>query len=571
MRHLAKFHYLRSAILAASICCHGVAVAGLDEGIAAHERGDYATALSEFKPLADQGVARAQNSLGAMYAAGQGLPKDIQQAVALFRKAADQADPRAQRNLGIAYASGFGLSKDEQQAVLWFRRAADQGDATGQFSLGTMYASGRGVTKDEQQADYWYRKAADQGQVSAQYNLGNKYAKGSGVLKDEQQAASWYRKAADQGHAQSQHFLGFMYSNGQGLPKDKRQAALWYRKAADQGHASAQLNLAVLYALGEGVPKDDEQSVFWFRKSAEHGDVSAQHFLGLRYSRGDSVALDISQAYFWQLLASAQGNAAALKQREVLEPLLTPTQRAAVQAAARDWRATLPGSPGSGSPSFVTVAPVPVTPTPRALRLDSTGSGFAIAVGRVITNAHVAEGCSRVDVAGQGAVIVSAIDARSDLALLATNANKSSFASLRSGRLRQGDAVTVVGFPLRGILATGAQVTTGNVSALAGMQNDSRFIQISAPVQPGNSGGPLVDASGNVAGVVVSKLNAKKIAEITGDIPQNVNFAVSPLVLQGFLDANGVNYQSAPSNKNLSTADVADIAKRYTVLVECWK
>jgi uncharacterized protein len=103
------------------------------------------------------------------------------------------------------------------------------------------------------------------------------------------------------------------------------------------------------------------------------------------------------------------------------------------------------------------------------------------------------------------------------------------------------------------------------------MQNDSRFIQISAPVQPGNSGGPLLDTSGNVVGVVVSKLNAQKIADATGDIPQNVNFAISPLVLQGFLEANSVDYQTAPSVRKLSTADVAEAAKRFTYLVECWK
>lgn len=318
------------------------------------------------------------------------------------------------------------------------------------------------------------------------------------------------------------------------------------------------------------MPKDEQQAASWFRKAADQSLDAAQYNLGFMYAKGLGVPKGEQQAYFWSLLASAQGHENAIKLREFLEPLLTSTQRVAVQTAARNWKPTVAGTPGSGSPSFV--APTtPATPTPSPARPESTGSGFAIAAGRLVTNAHVVEGCIRVVVAGQGTVTVLAVDKRSDLALLSTNASNTSFASLRAGRLRQGDAVTVVGFPLRGLLATGAQVTTGNVSALAGMQNDSRFIQISAPVQPGNSGGPLVDGSGNVAGVVVSKLNAMKIAEITGDIPQNVNFAVSPLVLQGFWDANGVNYQSAPSNKNLSTADVADIAKRYTVLVECWK
>jgi len=173
-------------------------------------------------------------------------------------------------------------------------------------------------------------------------------------------------------------------------------------------------------------------------------------------------------------------------------------------------------------------------------------------------------------VAGRAAARVQSVDSKSDLALLAVPSNRF-VASLRNGRLRQGDVVTVVGYPLRGLLASGANVTTGNVSALAGMQNDSRFVQISAPVQPGNSGGPLLDSSGNVVGVVVSKLDAVKFAQLTGDIPQNVNFAVSLFTLQGFLEANAVDYQTAPSTKNLSTADVAEIGRRFTVLVECYK
>lgn len=341
-----------------------------------------------------------------------------------------------------------------------------------------------------------------------------------------------YKAAADRGNARAQGWLGHMYQEGYGVPKDYRQAEYWYRTAADQGDASGQFGLGMMYFLGTGVQTDKQQ------------------------------------AYFWWILASTRGGHEWVAfHRDNVEYDLTPAQRATVQAAARNWVPVVAGSNDS------TTAPNPfaqrvATTTPTAP--DTTGSGFAVAGNRLVTNAHVIEGCARVSLAGGRSAKVYAVDRRNDLALLEVNGLNTS-ATLRAGRLRQGDAVSVVGFPLAGVLASGAQVTSGNVSALAGMQNDSRFIQISAPVQPGNSGGPLVDASGNVVGVVVSKLNASKMAEITGDIPQNVNFAVSPLVLQGFLEANNVNYQSAPSTRNLSTADVTDIAKRYTFLVQCWK
>ena len=124
---------------------------------------------------------------------------------------------------------------------------------------------------------------------------------------------------------------------------------------------------------------------------------------------------------------------------------------------------------------------------------------------------------------------------------------------------------------MHGVLTSDLNITTGNVSALAGPNNDRRLIQVTAPVQPGNSGGPLLDLAGNIVGVVVSKLNAVKLAELTGDIPQNVNFAINTDAVRAFLDAQGFPYDTANSDKQLPPADVADLARKFTVLIECWK
>jgi S1-C subfamily serine protease len=96
------------------------------------------------------------------------------------------------------------------------------------------------------------------------------------------------------------------------------------------------------------------------------------------------------------------------------------------------------------------------------------------------------------------------------------------------------------------------------------------MLQMSAPVQPGSSGGALFDASGNVVGVVVTKLNAKVVAEETGDIPQNVNFAVKASVAREFLRDHGVSFRTAPSSVARSNADVGEIGRQVTILVECW-
>ena len=100
--------------------------AGFNEGVAAYERGDYATALREFRPLAEQGAAAAQNNLGVMYKKGQGVPQDYASAVKWYRKAAKQGYALALNNLGTMYGNGQGVPQDYVQAHVWFNLAASR-------------------------------------------------------------------------------------------------------------------------------------------------------------------------------------------------------------------------------------------------------------------------------------------------------------------------------------------------------------------------------------------------------------------------------------------------------------
>src|SRR5262249_37901666 len=181
---------------------------------------------------------------------------------------------------------------------------------------------------------------------------------------------------------------------------------------------------------------------------------------------------------------------------------------------------------------------------PSAPILVSSGSGFFVSTeGHVVTNAHVVAGCKYVRSSRGGQISQVAIDEASDLALYIASEKIPFAALLRGGKgPRVGESVIAIGFPLKGLLSSDAIITTGTISALAGVKNDRRTIQITAPVQPGNSGGPLVGENGSVVGVVVGKLNALKMAEVIGDIPQNVNFAVRLGTLQSFLNANDVPY-----------------------------
>ena len=205
----------------------------------------------------------------------------------------------------------------------------------------------------------------------------------------------------------------------------------------------------------------------------------------------------------------------------------------------------------------------------------SSGSGVVInAKGEILTNAHVVEGCQKITVkaasGNPGTAELVARDERNDLAVIRLTWPAGSVAVFREDApIRAGDAIVALGYPLSGVLATTANVSVGNVSALAGLADNSRYLQISAPVQPGNSGGPLLDASGHLVGVVTAKLDAMRVARVTGDIPQNVNFALKAEVARTFLDSKGIAYQTARSDRQLSPADVGDIARPFTVRIEC--
>jgi S1-C subfamily serine protease len=246
----------------------------------------------------------------------------------------------------------------------------------------------------------------------------------------------------------------------------------------------------------------------------------------------------------------------------VLSGFLTSETAEAVERAAGVQPYRVP--PPSPPPGPSIASPIEV----------ATGTGFFITSnGHLLTNAHVVKGCRTVTVAygaaeHQAAQVLSR-DEINDLAIIASGLTPTSVAALRSG-VRLGEQVAVYGFPLSGLLASGGNFTLGNVTALAGIHDDSRILQISAPVQPGNSGGPLLDEAGAVVGIVVAKLNAIKLFMRTEDLAQNVNFAIKVTTAQAFIETQGLGIHIAPANGTpLRPADLADRAKSFTALVEC--
>jgi S1-C subfamily serine protease len=228
-----------------------------------------------------------------------------------------------------------------------------------------------------------------------------------------------------------------------------------------------------------------------------------------------------------------------------------------------------PPAPGGGAP------PAPGGGAPQRGSGPSFGTAFFVSdQGYALTNHHVIEGCRSVAAIQDGRPVPAHVvrrDERNDLALIRVHVPVTvPFAKFRgSPGIRAGEGVVVAGYPLPSVLQNGMNVTTGNVSALAGMGGNTALMQITAPVQPGNSGGPLLDMSGNVVGVIVSKLNAMRVAQATGDIPQNINFAVQGAVARLFLESNGTPAAELQSTADRKVGDVTDSARAFTFQVQC--
>jgi len=244
-------------------------------------------------------------------------------------------------------------------------------------------------------------------------------------------------------------------------------------------------------------------------------------------------------------------------------------------ASAGDFSIIPPPKPATPKPVVQSAAAPATPPTKPSKLVEINGSGFLISTdGHILTNHHVINSCvgdiyGNLSSQSQTALRIVSKDETNDLALLQASTGYKEIASIRATAIRPGEAVIAIGYPYHGLLTSDFTVTTGIVSSLSGLFNDTRYLQISAAVQPGNSGGPLLDASGNVVGVVAEKLATLKFVKATGEIPENINFAIKTGAVRDFLDNSVGSYQTAEAKSELKTADIAQKARGYTMLISC--
>ncbi len=216
---------------------------------------------------ARKGDAKAQYLVGWQYATGmeiltrKKIKVDYVEAEKWYRKSALQGYAEAQNSLGVLYAGGQGVPQDHKQAVEWFRKAANQGNIRGQYNLGMRYFSGKGVARDYKQSAQWIGKASN-------YYIGSKVpkaiAEADGIIK-----------------AQAQAQLGFLYLNGLGVKKDYAESLKWYQKAADKGDPFGQAGVGFHYEKGWVVEKDHQKAREWYQKAIAQGNRFAKERLEL--------------------------------------------------------------------------------------------------------------------------------------------------------------------------------------------------------------------------------------------------------------------------------------------------
>ncbi|MGD8851678.1 MAG: tetratricopeptide repeat-containing serine protease family protein [Gammaproteobacteria bacterium] len=341
--------------------------------------------------------------------------------------------------------------------------------------LGLPAASG-GPTAHDSFQDGWsayeqgdYRRAvglwlplAEQGYVNAQINLAAMYEQGYGVDRDLQKAADWYRAAAGQDSAIGQYNLGLFLAEHGGAQSATREGLRWIAKAANQGFVDAQLQLGLMYARGLAGEARLAEAPHWLYQA------------GLGYLSGDDAA-GVASA-----VSALQG---------------TPAGR----PLARDLEARLASWPGRAG----TAAAAPRT---------AAGSAWPVAAGYVVTSHHIVAGKGTlVLVDSRGAEIaarLAASDAENDIALLAVGDLRAlpPALPLSATAARLGATVFTIGFPRADVMGTTPKLSLGIISSVNGMRDDPASYQISVPIQPGNSGGPLLNMRGEVVGLVTAML-----------------------------------------------------------------
>jgi TPR repeat protein len=476
-------------------------------------------------------------------------------AEALAREAHARGEPYGAYLLGLMLRDGAGVERDAARARTLFGEAATSLPAA-QAALGALLMRGLGGPVDLEGAQRHLARAAEAGSAEAGYQLSLLLTDPRHERRDPVAAFAAAHRAALAGHLAALGRVGTMVLAGEGVARDPDKALAWLRRGAERGDLASVGLLGEALVTGVAGERDPQRGEALLLRAAQAGHVASMALLADLYDKGTVLPRDYASAYTWASIALARGPATPALQasRDALERRLPPERVASIQAAARTWtpRRIEPGAP----------------PQPGEEPRAGTGTAFFVsAEGHALTNAHVVRGCRRLTTAAHGEATVIVEDTAADLALVRVERPAPDWARFRDAAPRLGEPVYVFGYPLYGMLSTGGNFTSGLVSSLVGLRDDARRIQISAPIQPGNSGGPVLDRSGRVIAVAVSMLRADVLGARSQ--PQNVNFAIEGGSARKLLQGVGVQPELADEAGELSTEALAERARAVSTVLRC--
>ncbi|MBC8411997.1 MAG: SEL1-like repeat protein [Rhodobacteraceae bacterium] len=564
---------------------------------------DYKKAVDWYRKAANQGSSYSQYGLARMYKDGKGITKNLYQAVYWYRKAAKQGYNYAQNSLGIAYQWGEGVEQDYKQAVSWYRKAAEQGYDYAQRNLGTMYEDGKGVNQSDKLAISWYRKAANQGHSDAKKDLEALELKiknkGGGTQSTIPANAyksgdSWKCKT---GFTKRGNFCRVNVKNGYwtydgsamkcysgfktvGLSCQKESNEI----LIDGNKYVGELNNGKPHGKGTMSYTDGNKYVGEWKNGELHGKGTYYSPEGFRFV--SEFRNDEPYGQFTVYIPDGTIIVGDAKDEMKIATITFPDGNIYIGELNDDFERHGQGKmtysngttkEGIWKEDEFQYAKNESTPknnysNDEELLPAASGTGFAVTSdGYVITNNHVIKGCTSVEIYHKGRAIPASvinIDPIIDLALIKGNFTPKKFYYLSPKNAKLRMSVDVIGYGFGKKISSYVKVTRGIVSSVVGIQNDSSRFQIDAALQPGNSGGPIINTNGDVVGVAVEKISANWAKDNLSALPENIGFGIKSSAVINFLDGNNIKYLTTPG-KNKSFEEVGELIDEATYYLSC--
>ena len=450
-----------------------------------------------------------------------------------WKTRAEKGEAEAQFHYAEALSTGQGVLRDEFESVRMLRKAAEQGYAKAQAALGNRFKSGNGVEQDIVEGLVWLEKAALQGDVNAMTTVALCYVNGDGTPRNEVVAMKWLSRASKTGSRFAESTLDGMESRG--APKTDEEAAKAYRALASKGDVAGQIAFAACLEEGRGVSKNPADAAKWYRLAVQKGDLLAKYRLGLLLREKAETQ---SEGYEWLSIAAVEGIGSARITADALGKKLTAEQLTTAQAHVKERAkptvaAVVPEAAGTNATLAAAIKLL------LGNKPIGSGTGFFVSEdGYLVTNHHVVKGGKRFEIQmGEKKIPAKVIrtSAPNDLAVLKAEGEFPALEVISSDGVGLGDSVRTVGFPRPRVQGIAPKLSSGEIGSLRGMKDDPKQFQVSLPLQPGNSGGALVNKDGKVIGVVQSVLKDEVAFIDNGNAPQSVNYAMKGNLLLDLL------------------------------------